>query len=89
MTMLPTPEQKAQSVQELLKMTIQAREARITRLETRIALLDTLIKAYEAHVIQWAGVSFLESWHRYFKVALSPFNDQEWAEIRRIAKVTK
>ncbi len=75
MTMMPTPEQRARSIREGLEITLRAREARIT-------LLETLIKKYAIHVDTCEGVSFLED--RYGDPAI--FTREEWAEIRRVAE---
>ena len=57
----------------------------------RVRLLETLIQKYATHVGGCEGVSFLESRYQYSAMGLDnadEFTDEEWAEIRKIAKET-
>jgi hypothetical protein len=51
------------------------------KFEARIELLERLIEKYAAHVEKYAGVYFLEDRHRG-----DSFTDEEWTEIRLLAK---
>jgi hypothetical protein len=76
--MIATPEQEARSIREGLAIMLRAREE-------RIALLEKLIGAYADQVIDHEGITYLEE--RFFNEP-GLFTDEEWTEIRKIAKET-
>ncbi len=55
-------------------------------IKARIELLERLIEKYATHVKLWTGLYFLEDRFRDGSGGRERFTDEEWAEIRLLAK---